>query len=172
MTGQDSDASDYIINDPNRRVHWQRVAAAQSSYGQRTCGRLRWGGWLSRRLPILGLQQGSLNDPRSLSWSWRRGCHCTTRRPHDRHHRQPRHRRLEHILNRLKAEFATARYHYHQATNDQITDLHEHEITYAELEPAASTRTVYWHWCRDNTARRAKIRSERQLGWGPGSEVL
>ena len=41
--------------------------------------------------------------------------------------------RLEHILNRLKAEYATARHLYHQATNDQTTDLHEHEITYAEL---------------------------------------
>ena len=41
--------------------------------------------------------------------------------------------RLEHILNRLKAEYATARHLYHQATTDQRADLHEQEITYAEL---------------------------------------
>ena len=41
--------------------------------------------------------------------------------------------RLEHILNRLKAEFGTARLLYYQATTDQSWDLHEHEITYAEL---------------------------------------
>ena len=41
--------------------------------------------------------------------------------------------RLELILNRLKAEFGTARHLYHQATNDNTQDLHEHEITYTEL---------------------------------------
>jgi tetratricopeptide (TPR) repeat protein len=41
--------------------------------------------------------------------------------------------RLEHILNRLKAEFGTARLLYYQATTDQSWDLHEHEVTYAEL---------------------------------------
>jgi hypothetical protein len=41
--------------------------------------------------------------------------------------------RLEHILNRLKAEFGTARLLYYQATTSQSWDLHEHESTYAEL---------------------------------------
>ena len=41
--------------------------------------------------------------------------------------------RLELILNRLKAEFGTARLLYHQATNDDSWDLHEHEITFTEL---------------------------------------
>src|ERR1035441_4207308 len=35
--------------------------------------------------------------------------------------------------NRLKAEFGTARHLYHQATNANTKDLHEHEITYTEL---------------------------------------
>lgn len=41
--------------------------------------------------------------------------------------------RFEHILNRLKAEFAAARLLYYQATTDQSWDLHEQEVTYAEL---------------------------------------
>jgi len=41
--------------------------------------------------------------------------------------------RLELILNRVKAEFGTARLLYYQAVQDQSWDLHEHEITYAEL---------------------------------------
>ena len=41
--------------------------------------------------------------------------------------------RLEFVLNRLKAEFGTARLLYYQAVHDQSWDLHEHEITYAEL---------------------------------------
>src|ERR1017187_8949507 len=41
--------------------------------------------------------------------------------------------RLELILNRLKAEFGTARLLYYQATFEQSWDLHDHEITYAEL---------------------------------------
>lgn len=41
--------------------------------------------------------------------------------------------RLELILNRLKAEFGTARLLYYQATTEQSWDLHEHEITFAEL---------------------------------------
>lgn len=41
--------------------------------------------------------------------------------------------RLELILNRIKAEFGTARLLYCQAVHDHSWDLHEHEITYAEL---------------------------------------
>ncbi len=41
--------------------------------------------------------------------------------------------RLELILNRVKAEFGTARLLYYQAVQDESWDLHEHEITYAEL---------------------------------------
>ncbi len=41
--------------------------------------------------------------------------------------------RLELILNRLKAEFGTARLLYYQAATEQSWDLYEHEITYAEL---------------------------------------
>ena len=41
--------------------------------------------------------------------------------------------RLEHILNRLKAEYATARHLYYQATTGNTGEMHEQEITYAEL---------------------------------------
>jgi hypothetical protein len=41
--------------------------------------------------------------------------------------------RLELILNRLKAEFGTARLLYHQATTEQSWNLYEREITFAEL---------------------------------------
>jgi len=41
--------------------------------------------------------------------------------------------RMELIVNRLKAEFGTARLLYYQATTDQTWDLHEDELTFAEL---------------------------------------
>jgi hypothetical protein len=41
--------------------------------------------------------------------------------------------RLELILNRLKAEFGTARLLYYHATQESSWDLHDHEVTYAEL---------------------------------------
>jgi hypothetical protein len=41
--------------------------------------------------------------------------------------------RLELILNRLKAEFGTARYLYYRAIHGDVTELHEAEITFAEL---------------------------------------
>jgi tetratricopeptide (TPR) repeat protein len=41
--------------------------------------------------------------------------------------------RLELILNRLKAEFGTARLLYCHATKDESWDLHEEEMTFAEL---------------------------------------
>ena len=41
--------------------------------------------------------------------------------------------RLELIINRLKAEFSTARLLYYQATTDPSWDLHEHDTTFAEL---------------------------------------
>jgi hypothetical protein len=41
--------------------------------------------------------------------------------------------RLELILNRLKAEFGTARLLYYQATHEESWNIHDEEITFAEL---------------------------------------
>ena len=41
--------------------------------------------------------------------------------------------RLELILNRLKAEFGTARLFYYQAAQVDSWDVHDEEITFAEL---------------------------------------
>jgi hypothetical protein len=41
--------------------------------------------------------------------------------------------RLEMILNRLKAEFGTARFLYYQALHDTSWEAYDHEITYAQL---------------------------------------
>ena len=72
--------------------------------------------------------------------------------------------RLEHILNRLKAEFATARLLYYQATTDQSWDLHEQEVTYAELfegETVSITTELLRTSFRLQQSRSASQRSSR-----------